>query len=68
MNEQDILLAAAGYPPPRRRKSRKAKNLKELKREALLNALNSFGGDRGKAAKRLGIHRTTLWRWLQNAT
>ena len=68
MNERDIFMAGAGYPIKKRRKSRKIKTLKDLQIENLKNALSAFGGNRSKAAKRLGIHRTTLWRWLQNAT
>jgi transcriptional regulator with PAS, ATPase and Fis domain len=68
MNQRDVFLAGAGYTPPRRRKSRKVKNLKDLKMENVRNALSAFGGNRRKAAERLGIHRTTLWRWLQDAT
>lgn len=46
--------ASASAAPPRR-----------PDREALLDALAASGGDRRRAAERLGVSRTTLWRWLR---
>jgi len=65
MNNTDIFLAGAGYRVPRRRKSRKVKNLKDLKNDEVRSALSSVGGHRRKAAKRLGISLRTLYYWLQ---
>jgi len=36
-------------------------------RASLQNALLAAGGDRRLAAERLGVSRTTLWRWLREA-
>lgn len=35
-------------------------------KKAILNALESTGGNKGEAARALGISRSTLWRKLQN--
>ena len=42
-----------------------ARTLKEIEREAILQALEDAGGNRSLAAQALGIDRTTLWRKLQ---
>lgn len=44
----------------------KPASLKELQRQATLQALEKCGGNQTKAAKLLGIHPTTLWRRLRS--
>jgi transcriptional regulator with PAS, ATPase and Fis domain len=61
----DMQMDAAGYSIKKRR-SRKVKTLKELNDDAIKDALNSVSGHRRKAAERLGIHESTLYRWLAN--
>ncbi len=39
---------------------------KRLEIECILEALSEFNGNREKAAKRLGMSRTTLWRKIKN--
>jgi transcriptional regulator with PAS, ATPase and Fis domain len=58
------IMDAAGYPIPKRRKSRKPQSLSEIKKKEILLALSAFGGHRRKAAERLGISEATLYRWL----
>lgn len=42
-----------------------SREIKRLDRERILSAISEHGGDRGKAARHLGISRTTLWRKLK---
>ena len=37
----------------------------ELSNEAIIDALKLAGNNKSKAAEILGVHRTTLWRWLK---
>jgi DNA-binding NtrC family response regulator len=50
--------AQAGDDPP-------AKTLEDLERQAILRALDTVGGDRLRAAKLLGIGKTTIYRKLK---
>lgn len=62
MNALEIKLrmAAAGYKSKKR--TRQApKTLSDIKLTAICEALNSFGGNREKAAERLGISERTLY-------
>ena len=71
--EIDLRMAAAGYPKlqKKRRKPRIKFNLENpdvihrMKLMHLQKVLDSVGWHQAKAARMLGIHRVTLWRWLQ---
>lgn len=45
-------------------KSKSCGSLKEVEKQAILDALNLTGGNKTKAAELLGMSRTTLWRRL----
>ena len=40
-------------------------NLRELEDSHILSVLDRHEGNRSAAARELGIHKTTLWRWLK---
>jgi transcriptional regulator with PAS, ATPase and Fis domain len=42
-----------------------AGTVNEVLREHVLETLERHGGNRAKAARELGVGRTTLWRWLE---
>lgn len=42
-----------------------AGSLEELERQTIIRVLNETGGDRARAAKRLGIGKTTIYRKLK---
>ncbi len=41
-------------------------DMKSLKKEKVLELLKNNNNDKDKTASQLGIHRSTLWRWLKN--
>ena len=41
-------------------------SLKEIEKEIILKVLSEVDGNKTEAAKRLGIGRTTIWRYLKN--
>lgn len=41
------------------------KSIQKLEEEHIIHTLHTCGGNMGKAAEELGIHRTTLWRKLR---
>ncbi len=71
--EIDLRMAAAGYPIEKksRRKPRIKFNLenpevlRKIKLEACRQALDNVGGHRAKAARTLGIHVRTIYKWIR---
>jgi DNA-binding NtrC family response regulator len=63
--EIDLRKAAAGYGRVKRRTRQHPQTLHEIKRAAIREAVAAFGGNREKAAKRLGIGIATLYRYLR---
>lgn len=71
--EIELRLAAAGYRVKKKvgRKSKIKLDLRDpeilyrIKLMQLHKVLDSVGGSIAKASKILGIHRTTIWRWLE---
>lgn len=65
MNDEEIKLrmAAAGYKPKKRTRQ-VPKTLSDIKLAAIREALNSFGGNRERAAERLGITERGLYKLL----
>ncbi len=55
--------AQAGSPPP----SAAAPAPAAPTAQELARVLQSCGGHRGEAARRLGVSRSTLWRWMKQA-
>jgi len=56
---------APALPPPAEPREAQARSLKEIEKEAILEALSSCGGNVLKAAARLGIGRNTLYRKME---
>ncbi len=42
-------------------------NLREVESSHIFSVLDHHNGNRSAAARELGIHKTTLWRWLKRA-
>jgi two-component system response regulator HydG len=53
------------YPVSETTRGPEIASLKDLERNAILQALETTGGDRGRAAKLLGIGKTTIYRKLK---
>lgn len=45
-----------------------AEEKEDISREKILEAIRLAGGSKEKAAVMLGVHRSTLWRWLKKCT
>ncbi|MFH0814461.1 MAG: sigma 54-interacting transcriptional regulator [Pseudomonadota bacterium] len=56
--------AQKAFPPPET-KPGQGKRLEHAEAQAILDTLKKYHGHRGKAAKELGIHVTTLWRKME---
>ncbi len=57
--------AAASAPRPGRPLLRLDRTLDEINRDIIRAVLDETNGNQSAAAKRLGISRTTLWRFLK---
>ena len=51
--------------PPSRRRAKEERPAPPLTRQALVEALERFQGNRSRAARHLGVGRTTLWRKMR---
>jgi two-component system response regulator HydG len=49
--------------PPEAPKKRRSAG--QVSKERLLDAIHAAGGCRAEAARRLGVSRVTLWKWLK---
>jgi len=60
---KDFPASISGDPSPQlARPDGKRPSRKDLRR-----ILEQYGGNRALAAQTLGVHRTTLWRWMKTA-
>jgi DNA-binding NtrC family response regulator len=62
--ERDMRLAAGGYSV-RKRRQPKPQTVRDATIALILETLDSFGGHRLKAATRLGISKSTIYRYLK---
>ncbi|MBD3236157.1 MAG: PAS domain-containing protein [Candidatus Eisenbacteria bacterium] len=56
---------AGGHPPPRDARGTALSVIEQARAGAIREALARHGGDRQRAAASLGVHKTTLWRWMK---